>query len=67
MKIIWTTEAKVSYKENLRYLKEEWSYNEVEKFINLVEEKTARLLEFPEMGNYDKFWKRRKIPIIGPI
>ena len=67
MKILWTTEAKLSYKQNLRYLKEEWSYKEIENFIQIVEEKTARLMEYPEMGNYDELWKRRKVPIIGPV
>ncbi len=38
MKVIWSTEAKLSYYQELDFIYKKWNKKEVEKFIKLIDE-----------------------------
>ena len=67
MKIIWTTEAKETYKSNIRYLKKKWTFREIEKFTNEVNDTLTKLRKLPELGKYDSIWECRKFVIVKQI
>ncbi len=48
-KIFWSEEAENILTEITEYLKEEWSEKSANKFLDIVEEKTALLIVYPEM------------------
>lgn len=49
-KIVWTKKALLSYGDNMRYLEEFWTEQEVAAFIHLVEKKLAILSTQPKTG-----------------
>ena len=50
MEVVWSLTAAKSYRKNLEYLKEEWSVNEIENFINIVDRAIVTISKNPEIG-----------------
>ena len=48
-KVFWSEEAENILTQITEYLKEEWSDKSANKFLDIVEEKTALLAVYPEM------------------
>lgn len=55
MKIVWNKNALSSLDKNLDHLKSNWTINDVENFLNIVDEKLNVLKDFPEMGTLCEF------------
>ena len=67
MEIIWTTEAKKSFKKNVTYLKEKWTIKEVDAYTLKVYGTIELLQNFPNLGVYDQDLQCSKITIIKQV
>ncbi len=67
MKEIWTTEAKNTFKDNISYLKNRWSINEINTFVEKTFKVIDMVLENPDIGKYDESWKANKFLIVPQI
>jgi len=50
-KIVWLPTAQFTYIETLKYLEEEFSEKEIEKFVDRILQKIMLLRSFPTIGN----------------
>lgn len=66
-KIIWTLNAKNSYKSNVNYLKENWSQTEIQRFNNKVFKKIDLLIPNPFLGEFDISLDCHKLLIVSQI
>lgn len=67
MKEIWTTEAKNTFAENIKYLKKRWTINEVNSFVEKSFEVIDLIKSNPSIGQYDKNWEANKFLIVPQI
>ena len=67
MEIIWTLTAKNSFKSNIKYLLEDWTYREVVNFTNEVYKKLDLIALHPNMGLFDGELKCNKYVILKQI
>ncbi len=67
MKEIWTTEAKNTFAENIKYLKKRWTINEVNGFVEKSFEVIDLILKTPEIGRFDEQWNAHKFLIVPQI
>lgn len=51
MKIVWTETAIRTYEENIEYLFEDWTYKEVQHFIDATEKAIEDIKLFPQIGS----------------
>lgn len=49
-KVIWSTTAAKSYRENLEYLQDKWTVVEIENFINEVDKAVQHISDNPYIG-----------------
>ena len=50
-KVNWTPKAWQTFNENITYLEENWTRNEIIHFISLVDEKVINLSHHPKIGS----------------
>ncbi|HLR24617.1 MAG TPA: hypothetical protein VK112_02035 [Fodinibius sp.] len=50
--IIWMPMARISYIQTLEYIREHWSYAELEAFQSATEDAITRISKFPEIYEY---------------
>ena len=67
MKEVWTKEAKSSFTNNIKYLKNHWTINEVLTFKQESFKCIDRLLKNPRIGIYDEVWGCYKFLIVKQI
>ncbi len=67
MNEIWTREAKITFTENIEYLKKRWTTKEVNEFV----EKTFKVIDMiklnPNIGQYDRVWEASKFLVVSQI
>lgn len=66
-KIIWTLNAKNSYKNNVNYLKLNWTQTEINRFNNTVFKKLELLRLNPFLGTFDSILECNKLLILTQI
>lgn len=49
LEVKWTKEAKTTFEDNVRYLRQKWSEKEVETFIARIKQVVALIERHPEM------------------
>jgi len=59
MKVVWTTDAKDSYEQNIAYLANEWNEAVIENFIEKIEEAVSHIQKNPSL--YPFYNKRKKV------
>ena len=64
---IWTQEAKLTFTDTIKYLKKHWTLREVIAFKTKSYKCIDRLLQNPQLGQYDKNWKCYKFLIVKQI
>lgn len=66
--IIWSTKASITFDENIKFLEDNWSDNEVERFVNLANRTintiTYQPLAFPK---YKKYYNIRKVLVVKQV
>lgn len=67
MEIIWTLTAKSTFKNNIKYLLEDWTHKEVVSFTNEVYKKLDLLAIHPNLGRFDDDLKCNKYVIVKQI
>lgn len=67
MKIIWTHEAILSFKQNILYLTENWSLEEIREFKVKTKSVLKNLKDNPKMGYYDDDWQCHRILVLKQI
>lgn len=67
MEIIWTDEAKKTFKSNTIYLKNNWSKNEVEKFVLEAFATIETIKKMPHIGKYDAFFECNVLVVVKQI
>ncbi|MDY7394052.1 type II toxin-antitoxin system RelE/ParE family toxin [Aureibaculum sp. 2210JD6-5] len=67
MEIIWTSEAKKTFKQNVNYLKKEWPLKVVEGFVDSAYDAISKIQVHPKIGRYDKVWDCYKLIVVKQI
>ncbi|MCG2420307.1 type II toxin-antitoxin system RelE/ParE family toxin [Aequorivita sp. F47161] len=67
MVTIWSETATKNYRQNLRYLLEEWGYSVMKQFIIKVEKTIEKIKIYPNIGAYDEKIGCYKILIVKQI
>jgi plasmid stabilization system protein ParE len=67
MEIIWTDEAKKTFKNNINYLKENWSKNEVQNFVLEAFNSIETIKKMPHIGKYDAFFECNILLVVKQI
>lgn len=67
MEIVWTDEAKKTFKNNINYLKDNWSQKEVDTFISEALKVIERIKRMPNLGRYDNDYKCNILTIVEQI
>ncbi len=63
MKVVWTSRAELSYLDEIEFILGKWNINEVQKFVDLVEDKISSLKEQPNIGKPSSYKSFRKLKI----
>ena len=58
IEVKWSTEAEITFEENIKYLLDQWTHKEVHHFVQQTEYVTTRLKEHPESYNPSQKNKR---------
>lgn len=67
MNVKWSQTAQINYRQNLHYLLEEYGYKVMKEFIEIMIKTVEKIIEFPELGAYDKDIGCRKILVVKQI
>ncbi len=67
MKIVWTFEAKNTFKSNMRYLKNYWSKKEVDDFALEALRTIEIIKKNPHIGKYDEDYDCRILVVVKQI
>lgn len=67
MRIIWTEQAELTYRNNIVYLLENWEDSVVANFIYETERVLSLLATQPNMGRYDPFFRCNRFLIVEQI
>lgn len=67
MTVIWSETAKRNYKQNIKYLLDEWSYSVMKEFILELDETVKRLKIHQELGAFDEQIGSHKILVVKQI
>lgn len=67
MEIIWTYEAKSTFKKNMKYLKNYWSKKEVDDFASEALRTIEIIKQNPQIGRYDEDYDCRILVIVKQI
>jgi plasmid stabilization system protein ParE len=67
MEIIWSEEAKKTFKNNVNYLKKHWSKKEVDNFV-LEALRTIEIIKtMPHIGRYDDYFQCNILVVVEQI
>lgn len=67
MEIVWSEEAKRTFKNNVNYLKSSWSKKEVDKFV-LESLRTIEIIKtMPHIGRYDNYFQCNILVVVEQI
>ena len=66
--IIWSTKASISFDENIKFLEEFWSDNEVERFVNHADITIDLIKHHPlAFPKYKKYYNIRKALVVKQV
>ena len=67
MEIIWSDEAKKTFKNNVKYLKKYWSQKEVDSFVFEAFRTLEIIKKMPHIGRYDNYFQCNILVIVEQI
>ncbi|MBK6275221.1 MAG: hypothetical protein IPF58_11240 [Saprospirales bacterium] len=66
--IIWSTKASITFDENIKFLEEFWSDNEVERFVNHADISIDLIKHHPlAFPKYKKYYNIRKALVVKQV
>ena len=67
MEIVWSDEAKRTFKNNVNYLKNHWSKKEVDKFVFEALHTIEIIKTMPHVGRYDDYFQCNILVVVEQI